>query len=87
MVCFACITDQLDAQLTVSGTVFDSSRRSYVENVSVVSTGGKQTLTDSMGNYKIPVAENDSLTFIYNNKPTQTIFIIIFKICNICRNY
>jgi hypothetical protein len=24
-----------------------------------------------MGNYKIPVAENDSLTFIYNNKPTQ----------------
>jgi hypothetical protein len=61
----------LAAQLTVSGTVFDSSRRSYVENVSVVSTGGKQTVTDSMGNYKIPVAENDSLTFTYNNKPTQ----------------
>ncbi|MEO6540131.1 MAG: hypothetical protein ABIN74_04025, partial [Ferruginibacter sp.] len=26
---------------------------------------------DSMGRYKIPVTENDSLTFIYQNKPTQ----------------
>lgn len=59
------------AQLTVSGTVFDSSKRNYVENVTVQSTGGKTVLTDSMGRYKIAVAENDSLSFIYQNKPTQ----------------
>lgn len=59
------------AQLTVTGTVFDSSRRNYVENVQVESTGGKFTRTDSMGHYKITVTEKDSLTFIYKNKPTQ----------------
>ena len=62
---------QLHAQLTVSGTVFDSSKRNYVENVQVQSTNGKFTRTDSMGNYKISVTEKDSLTFIYQNKPTQ----------------
>ena len=61
----------LYAQLTVTGTVFDSSRRNYVENVQVESTGGKFTRTDSMGRYKITVTEKDSLTFIYKNKPTQ----------------
>lgn len=66
-----CIKAQAIAQLTVSGTVFDSSKRNYVENVSVQSTGGKIALTDSMGRYKIVVAENDSLSFIYQNKPTQ----------------
>lgn len=63
--------NQLFAQLTVSGTVFDSSRRNYVENVRVESTGGLFTRTDSMGHYKLPVSEKDSLTFIYQNKPTQ----------------
>lgn len=63
--------NQLHAQLTVTGTVFDSSRRNYVEHVQVESTGGKSTRTDSMGHYKITVGENDSLTFIYKNKPTQ----------------
>ncbi len=37
----------------------------------VVSSGGKFTTTDSMGRYKIVVTENDSLSFIYQNKPTQ----------------
>jgi hypothetical protein len=68
---FICTGNQLWAQLTVSGTVFDSSKRSYVENVGVKSNAGKFTQTDSMGNYKIQVSEKDSLTFIYQNKPTQ----------------
>ena len=59
------------AQLTVTGTVFDSSKRNYVENVRVESSSGKYTRTDSMGRYKIAVTEKDSLTFIYKNKPTQ----------------
>ena len=63
--------NQLHAQLTVTGTVFDSSKRNYVENVQVESTGGIFTHTDSMGRYKISVTDKDSLSFIYKNKPTQ----------------
>ena len=65
------VGNHLHAQLTVTGTVFDSSKRNYVENVQVESTSGKLTHTDSMGHYKITVTEKDSLTFIYKNKPTQ----------------
>lgn len=61
----------LRAQLTVSGTVFDSSKINYVENVRVVSTGGLFAVTDSMGKYSIITNEKDSLSFYYNNKPTQ----------------
>ncbi len=68
---FIIAANQLHAQLTVTGTVFDSSKRNYVENVRVESTGGNFTRTDSMGHYKIAVTEKDSLTFIYQNKPTQ----------------
>jgi hypothetical protein len=65
------VSSRLHAQFTVTGTVFDSSKRNYVENVQVESSGGKYTRTDSMGRYKITVTEKDSLTFIYKNKPTQ----------------
>lgn len=68
---FNSAANKLSAQLTVTGTVFDSSRRNYVKDVRVESTGGKFVITDSMGHYKIPVNEKDSLVFIYNNKPTQ----------------
>ena len=61
----------LRAQFTVSGTVFDSSKINYVENVRVVSTGGSFAVTDSFGRYRINVSEKDSLVFYYNNKPTQ----------------
>jgi len=69
--CIICTAVSLPAQLTVSGIVFDSSKKNYVEDVRVESTGGKFTLTDSMGRYKISVTEKDSLSFIYLNKPTQ----------------
>ena len=67
---FICTADQLIAQLIISGTVYDSSKINPVENVSVESTGGKFTWTDSTGHYKIQATEKDSLTFIYQNKPT-----------------
>jgi predicted transport protein len=54
----------------VSGTVYDSSKINPIENVRVESVGGKFTWTDSTGHYKIQVTEKDSLTFIYQNKPT-----------------
>ncbi|HMJ48463.1 MAG TPA: hypothetical protein VK498_14115 [Ferruginibacter sp.] len=61
----------LRAQITVSGTVLDSSKMNYVENVRVISTGGMFSVTDSLGRYSILVQERDSIYFYYNNKPTQ----------------
>jgi hypothetical protein len=71
LLCSFCTANQLSAQLTVTGTVFDSTKRNYVEGVRVETTNGKFTQTDSMGRYSIPVTEKDSLTFTYQNKPTQ----------------
>ena len=59
------------AQIIVSGTVLDVSKLNYVEAVGVVSTSGKIAVTDSLGKYSIQTASEDSLYFIYNNKPTQ----------------
>jgi hypothetical protein len=59
------------AQQVLSGTVYDSSKKNLVEDVRVESTGGNFTITDSMGRYKIAVKENDSVSFVYKNKPTQ----------------
>ncbi|MEP6712841.1 MAG: hypothetical protein ABJA37_10515 [Ferruginibacter sp.] len=67
----ACFLSPLQAQLTVSGTVFDISKINYVEHVRVISTGGELAVSDSLGHYAIAVNENDSLYFFYNNKPTQ----------------
>ncbi len=60
----------LFAQLTVSGTVYDSTRTIPVKNVLVKSKTGKQTVTDSLGQYTIIVTKNDSLAFVYHNKST-----------------
>ncbi len=59
------------AQITVSGTVLDNSKINFVEAVGVISTGGKIAVTDSLGRYSIQAGADDSLYFIYNNKPTQ----------------
>ena len=65
------LAPSLHAQITISGTVFDSSKINYVENVRVVSTGGMFAITDSLGKYSVMAGKNDSLVFYYNNKPTQ----------------
>jgi hypothetical protein len=59
------------AQTTVSGIVLDKSKTNYVEAVSVMTTSGKVTFTDSLGRYSIATKKEDSLYFVYNNKPTQ----------------
>lgn len=58
------------AQLTISGTVYDSSKTIQVKGVTVKSTSGIVTVTDSLGHYDIGASDKDSLTFVYNNKPT-----------------
>ena len=52
------------------GTVYDSSRIYPLEAVSVLTSAGKGTLTNSSGQYEIDVSLNDSIWFSYLNKPT-----------------
>lgn len=60
----------LSQTVTVSGTVYDITKKTPVEAVSVISTGGKGTMTDSLGHYSITVREKDSIYFSYLNKAT-----------------
>ena len=57
-------------QITISGTVFDSTKLYVVPGVNVASTSGILTTTDSLGAYHINVSENDSLSFFYKGKST-----------------
>jgi hypothetical protein len=60
-----------NAQVTVQGKVFDISRRSPLEAVTVRTTSGKGTFTDSLGKYSISVKETDTLYFSYLGKNTN----------------
>ncbi len=57
-------------QVSISGTVYDSTKLYAVSGVEVKSTNGVYTFTDSAGIYHIQVAEKDSISFLYRNKPT-----------------
>jgi len=58
------------SQLTVSGTVYDSSKVVPVKDVVIKSSNGTTSITDSLGRYAIVTTDKDSLTFVYQNKPT-----------------
>ena len=58
------------AQYKIMGNVYDSSRSFPLEAVSVQSTGGSFTITNSDGHYQIEVNEQDSIWFSYLGKPT-----------------
>lgn len=58
------------AQYKIRGTVYDSTRNYPLELVTVQSTAGKGTITNTNGEYEIEVAEKDSIWFSYLNKPT-----------------
>lgn len=67
---FCFLSQQGFTQYKVKGHVYDSSRSYVIEAVTVQSTGGRMTLTDSTGFYIIDVAEKDSIWFSYLGKPT-----------------
>jgi hypothetical protein len=69
-VCFLLLHQQSAAQVKISGTVYDISRKQTVSSVSVISSSGAGTATDSNGVYSIIVRETDSIWFSYLNKPT-----------------
>lgn len=58
------------AQYKVKGTVYDSTRQYGIQAVTVMSSSGSITMTDSMGRYQINVKETDSVWFSYLGKPT-----------------
>ncbi|MGH2565283.1 MAG: carboxypeptidase-like regulatory domain-containing protein, partial [Ginsengibacter sp.] len=55
---------------TIRGVVYDSSRTYPLPGVSVLSSSGRGTSTNSSGYYEINVPEKDSIWFSYLNKPT-----------------
>ncbi|MBC9932963.1 hypothetical protein [Chitinophaga qingshengii] len=59
------------AQVRVSGTIYDRSGRFGMPGVSVMSTSGAGTVTDSLGRYNIRLALTDSLSFSYQGKATM----------------
>lgn len=69
---------QTTAQIQLSGTVYDSTKRNLVTGVQVLCTCGTMSFTDSAGNYTIYVGEKDSIFFFFRNKPTQ-----LFAVSNI----
>jgi plasmid maintenance system killer protein len=64
----------------IKGTAYDSLGIYPLQSVSVLSTSGKGTVTDSNGHYAIDVTEKDSIWFSYLNKPT--IKFAVLKITN-----
>lgn len=70
------------AQLRISGTVYDLSKKIGLEAVSVMSTSGTGTVTNNEGQYSILVNENDSIWFSYLNKPTPKYAVISIQNLN-----
>jgi hypothetical protein len=64
----------------IRGLVYDSSRIYPMAAVSVLSTSGRGTVTNSEGYYEIEVIETDSIWFSYLNKPT--VKFPVLKIAN-----
>lgn len=57
-------------QQEVHGTVYDRSRLFAMPGVSVMSTSGRGTMTDSTGQYRLRVTKRDSVYFSYLGKST-----------------
>jgi hypothetical protein len=70
LVCLLLSVQQASAQVTIRGTVYNMYKTRPLESVSVMSSFGKGTTTDSNGNYAIVVNENDSISFSYLGRST-----------------
>ena len=65
------LTSQVaSGQFEVHGTVYDRSRYFAMPGVSVMSTAGRGTMTDSTGQYRLQVTRKDSIFFSYLGKAT-----------------
>ena len=59
------------AQTEIRGTVYDRSLINEIQGVSVLSTSGAGTITDTLGHYHITLSSTDSIYFTYLGKRTQ----------------
>ncbi|RFS20170.1 hypothetical protein DVR12_20870 [Chitinophaga silvatica] len=59
------------AQVRIYGTVYDRTAKFGMAGVTVMSTSGKGTITDSAGHYSIIVPTADSICFSYQGKATM----------------
>jgi predicted transport protein len=57
--------------ITISGTVYDVTARNPIEAVTVISSHGNGTITDSFGRYFITVRQSDSIWFSMLGKSTN----------------
>ncbi len=62
-------------KIEVKGTVYDRTQRNALEGVSVLSTSGLGTSTDSLGHYSLKLLPTDSIYFSYQNKPTAKFLV------------
>jgi hypothetical protein len=67
---FASLAGFSQLQIQVKGKVFDMTQQVPLVGVSVMSTGGTGTATDSLGRYSIYVRETDSIWFSYLGRGT-----------------
>jgi hypothetical protein len=58
------------SQVRVSGRVYDVTKYRPLEAVSVMTSNGMGTVSDSLGYFSIIVRETDSIWFSYLNRPT-----------------
>lgn len=58
-------------EVTIHGTVYNMYRTKPLDGVSVMSTSGRGTATDSNGNYALVVDLKDSISFSYLGKATM----------------
>jgi hypothetical protein len=63
------------AQVVIKGTVYDKQARFGVPNVSVLSTSGIGTITDTLGRYSLRVPNSDSIYFSYLGKSTEKFLV------------
>jgi len=65
--------DATETKMKISGTVKDSTDKSVLEGVTVMTSNSAQTTTDSNGKYELnPIKESTQITFIKNGYETYT---------------
>lgn len=71
LISFFLCTNVLNAQIWLTGRVYDSSRMVTIPSVKITTKQGLITYTDSLGKYGLNVDKNDSINFTYRGKSTQ----------------
>ena len=68
--CITCFKHQSFAQSKLRGTVYDFFSKKPLDAVTVQTTAGSYTITDSTGKFIIPIIQKDSVWFSFLSKNT-----------------